>query len=746
MTALSGTLPHFSSWAVLTLCALALSACAGKEPPARPETAELLARLWDDRPSNTAPIQAPDSPPRAGRSSQPSPVIRAGQSVEPQTVRRVGNGLFMAPSSDDDELDDGIVDSVSLSFRDAAVEDVVAAVLGDLLGQNYIIDPAVSGLVTLQTSQPLPRSALLDALDNALRVNGATLVRRSDFFEIRPAGNGAQGHLAPLGVGRRAALGAGHGTHIVPLRYVGAQALRDVLDPMKPSGASVQADPTRNILILSGGSAERARLIELIDAFDVDWMAGMSFVLQPLRSASPETMVQELEAVFGAGADAMSGDLVRFVPVNRLNAILVVSKSPGYLRRVEDWITTFDRGGQGDGREVSVYSVRHGRAKDLAITLGGIYDAGQQTLSVGTTAPGQDTVSLTANAGGGQGVGQGGGVPPSSISRRVDTQDANRDKLIVSNDFMRIIADEQQNSLTILARPADHERVLATLREIDTPPRQVLIEATIAEVQLNDELRFGLQWFFQSGNFTGSFTDPSNGAVSSIVQSAGDLATGTPVSAGLFPGSQAGANVLFQGADAIAVLDALDAITDVQVVSSPQVAVLNNESAVLQVGDQVPITTQAAVSVIDNNAPVVNNVEYRDTGVILVVTPEVKAEHVVLHVEQEVSSVVETTTSGIDSPTIQQRRIESRVAARDGQTVALGGLIRRAFSDSRTGLPILSRLPVLGPLFGATSRRAERTELLVMIRATIIRNDADYQAATDDLRSQLTIMRDLLNP
>lgn len=746
MTALSGTLPHFSSWAVLTLCALALSACAGKEPPARPETAELLARLWDDRPSNTAPIQAPDSPPRAGRSSQPSPVIRAGQSVEPQTVRRVGNGLFMAPSSDDGGLDDGIVDSVSLSFRDAAVEDVVAAVLGDLLGQNYIIDPAVSGLVTLQTSQPLPRSALLDALDNALRVNGATLVRRSDFFEIRPAGNGAQGHLAPLGVGRRAALGAGHGTHIVPLRYVGAQALRDVLDPMKPSGASVQADPTRNILILSGGSAERARLIELIDAFDVDWMAGMSFVLQPLRSASPETMVQELEAVFGAGADAMSGDLVRFVPVNRLNAILVVSKSPGYLRRVEDWITTFDRGGQGDGREVSVYSVRHGRAKDLAITLGGIYDAGQQTLSVGTTAPGQDTVSLTANAGGGQGVGQGGGVPPSSISRRVDTQDANRDKLIVSNDFMRIIADEQQNSLTILARPADHERVLATLREIDTPPRQVLIEATIAEVQLNDELRFGLQWFFQSGNFTGSFTDPSNGAVSSIVQSAGDLATGTPVSAGLFPGSQAGANVLFQGADAIAVLDALDAITDVQVVSSPQVAVLNNESAVLQVGDQVPITTQAAVSVIDNNAPVVNNVEYRDTGVILVVTPEVKAEHVVLHVEQEVSSVVETTTSGIDSPTIQQRRIESRVAARDGQTVALGGLIRRAFSDSRTGLPILSRLPVLGPLFGATSRRAERTELLVMIRATIIRNDADYQAATDDLRSQLTIMRDLLNP
>ncbi len=243
------------------------------------------------------------------------------------------------------------------------------------------------------------------------------------------------------------------------------------------------------------------------------------------------------------------------------------------------------------------------------------------------------------------------------------------------------------------------------------------IEATIAEVTLNDELRFGLQWFFETGDFAGILSTSELGGVSQV-----------------FPG----ANFLFQGSNANVVLSALDSVTDVRVISSPQIIVLNNESAVLQVGDQVPIVTRSAVSVTDLDAPQVNNLEYRDTGVILQVTPHVNSSGLVmLDVRQEVSDVVRTTSSGIDSPTIQQRRLESRVAAQSGQMIALGGLIRENVRENRSGLPLLSRLPVLGPLFGTTTQARDRTELLVLLTPDVLTSAADVDMVTAEVKTRL---------
>ncbi len=708
------------------VCLALLAGCADQKA-ADDRKLTQMARAWGINTPVTLeghePIRKGDA--ASGEKPAPEPSTTAqilpivDETPETGTVEMRGSGRFVTePSSRIATQDDGD-EGVSLNFRNADLEDVVESIIGKILNENYIIDPAVSGQVTLQTSRPIPRATLLETLDNALRVNGATLIRRADLYEVRPVSAHANGHLSPVTVGRQSDGGLGHGTHIVPLRHVGARALKEAIMPLVPQGAAIEADPARNILLVTGGAPERAKIIDLVNSFDVDWMAGMSFALVPLQAASADAITQELSSVFQNTEDGLSADMVRFIALERLNAVLVMAKSPSYLDKVNRWIATFDRGSQDDGRRVYIYPVEHGRASDLALMLGGIFDAQQQTLDSPGTAPGANTVNVSAGGAGGAEGGEGTG-----ILRRVSAPEARSTKLVISNDRMRIVADDEQNTLAILARPADYTLLVSSLRQLDKTPVQVLIEATIAEVALNDELRFGLQWFFESGDFQGLLTTSRLGDVSQV-----------------FPGF----NLLFQGSNARVILDALDSISDVEVVSSPQVVVLNNQPAVLSVGDQVPIVTRSSVSVQDPDAPLVNSLEYRDTGVILEVRPRVNSSDlVVLHVLQEVSDVVQTTTSGIDSPTIQQRIVESHVAVKSGQTIALGGLIRESMDDSRTGLPMLARIPVLGALFGSTTKRRERTELLVLITPHVLKTSTDIDAATNELKDRLSTMEVML--
>jgi general secretion pathway protein D len=174
------------------------------------------------------------------------------------------------------------------------------------------------------------------------------------------------------------------------------------------------------------------------------------------------------------------------------------------------------------------------------------------------------------------------------------------------------------------------------------------------------------------------------------------------------------------------------------VLSSPELFVLNNHTASLQVGDQVPVTTQSAVSIETSTAPLVNSVEYRDTGVILKVTPRVNDSGLVLlDIAQEVSDVATTDTSNIDSPTIQQRKISSSVAVQDGETIVLGGLIKDNRSNIKAGLPYLRDIPVLGELFGSRDKTHDRTELMVLLTPKVVRDQTDVQALTRELQHKL---------
>jgi general secretion pathway protein D len=263
----------------------------------------------------------------------------------------------------------------------------------------------------------------------------------------------------------------------------------------------------------------------------------------------------------------------------------------------------------------------------------------------------------------------------------------------------------------------------ASLKKLDIVPMQVRIEAAIAEVTLTDDLNYGIQYLFHNKKFTGVLTDAPTVSVAPNLPGFSAFISSSKISA---------------------ILDLLQTVTDVHVISSPQLMVLNNQTATLQVGDQVPVATQSAVSVTTPGAPVVNSIEMKDTGVILKVTPRVNASGMVLmDVSQEVSDVAPTTSSTLNSPTIQERKITSSIAVRDGETIALGGMIKDSTTNGKNGIPLLQDIPVMGALFGDNSVAKNRTELLALITPRVVRNDVDVRQITQEMKQQISAVQEL---
>ena len=706
----------------LLAAALAMAAAACQLPRETPPPAEV---------TEPAP-----TPPREPIPVAP-PVAVASQDLEPMIDRGTGTFVRSPPGPSTAAVTRNAAGEVTLNVVDADVREVVRMVLQDALGANYVIDPGVQGTITVQTSEPVPASDLVPILDAVLRVNGAALVRAGDLFKVVPVEAAISSGPRPAIRPRPEAGAPGFGIQVVPLQFATAAEVAELLAPFAPPGGALQVDPDRNLLLLAGSPDELNTLSELVAMFDVDWLAGMSFGLFPLKQAAPTDLVAELEQVFGGPEAGPLAGVVRFVPIERLNAVLAISAQPGYLDRVRTWIERLDRTGNGGEEGVYVYPVQNGRAADLAAVLSEIFDI--RTATVGPSdllAPGLEAGEISSTGfelgrGDIEDQDQGDEEPP--VGRRPVRPGLGRAPGMefaparggLQEGEIRVIADDTTNSLVIRATARDYRKIQEALRQLDIMRLQVLIEATIAEVALEGQLRFGVEWFFRFGDFSATFSRLSAAAVP-----------------GPFPGAVTGQlpgfSALLANADVRVILNALEQVTDVNVISSPQLLVLDNQTARLQVGDQVPIATQSAVSITDPDAPVVNSIEQRDTGVILSVTPRVNASGLVfMEIEEETSDVVPTTTSNIDSPTIRQRRVSSTVAVQSGETVVLGGLIQDDIEEAQTGIPVLHRLPIVGPLFGVTDNRNRRTELLVVITPRVIRNPDQARAVTEELRQRL---------
>jgi general secretion pathway protein D len=665
---------------------------------------------------------------RAPTALGPSPQDE-GESV--QRVVQRGTGTFLSPPGRRARasVTTAAAGGITLNVVDGELRDVVRMVLESALGGNYTIDPSVSGRITIQTTRPLPAEDLLPVLDSVLRMNGAALVQTGDLFQVVPIDQALRSGPIPEVTPVPGAGTPGFGFQVVPLRFASATGLGAILEPFLPHGGTIQVDAMRNILLLAGSSNQLASLRELVSIFDVDWMLGMSFGLFPLENAAAAELAQELDQIFEGPEKAPFGALARFVPIERLNAILAVTPQPDYLDHAETWIKRLDRMGHSEESQIYVYPVQNARAANLAELLSELFGAKAATVGAPSLlARGREAVQLGSIEGFELGAVAGspeeaearsalpgaGAALLSPISAASGAQPGEQREI-------RIIADDATNSLVIRALPREYQQIREAIERLDTLPLQVLIEATIAEVTLSDELRYGVEWFFRSGDFQATFSQRLGGGV-------------TPS----FPGFSA----LFSAADVSVVLSALERVSDVDVISSPQLLVLDNQTARLQVGDQVPITVQQAIPISGGTDTIVNSIELRDTGVILTVTPRVNAGGlVVLEIQQEVSNVVQSgtlTESEQATPTINQRQVSTTVAVQSGETVALGGLITDNFDRSRSGVPILSSVPVIGVLFSTNSRVNNRTELLVLLTPRVIDSPERARAVTEELRRRLS--------
>ncbi|MGB5494218.1 MAG: type II secretion system secretin GspD, partial [Sedimenticolaceae bacterium] len=643
-----------------------------------------------------------------------------------------GTGRFVGPpAAEVPAVSSDSPGEFTLNFQNADLREVIAVVLGDLLAANYVLDPAVQGGVTLQTSRALRREDLLPTLETLLRVHGFAAVKSDDGYHVLPLAKAVRGQLTPQLGDSNAPIPPGFALRIVPLSYIAASEMAEILEPIVQGNSIVRVDNRRNLLILAGTGSELNYILDTIEVFDVDWVKGMSVGFFPLQNASAVELEAKLQGILGAKGGLMDEGgaqvgLVRIAVVESANGLLVVTPQPAYLETIGEWIERLDQidAVGGDERELYVYRVKSGEAAGLAELLNALLGGSSTTVSGERVnlAPGERPVTLNTPAGNAL----TGDTPLAAASPPVARSQG---RLVVTEsteDGIRVVADESRNSLLITATAREYRKIKKALTQLDIPPLQVMIEATIIEVELKGDLRFGLQWFFSgsSGDYTG------NASLDGTIDGGSGSGLG-----GIFPGFNF--SIINGAGEVRAVFSALAEDSLINVLSSPSVMVLDNGTARIQVGDQVPIATQQQQSTAEN-ANVVNTIQYRDTGIVLEVTPRVTpGGQVTMVVSQEVSDVSATQTSTLDSPTISTRQISSTVAVQDGQAVILGGLIRERTGNSNGGIPGLKNLPGIGWLFGEQVDSSQRRELVVILAPRIIVNAEDVERVTDDFRSRM---------
>ncbi len=607
----------------------------------------------------------------------------------------------------------------SLNFDDADLGEVAKVVLSDILGQNYVLSPKVAGRVTLQTTEALTKEELIPTLEMVLRMNNAALVKDGRIYHIEPTAEA-------LFISNIASSKVGYQTRVIPVRNVAAQEVADIIKPLVHEKTILHVDGNRNILVASGTAEEIARVVDLVSTFDIDILKGRSFGLFSLAHVDPDTVIKELEGIFHQKAKGDESAFFQFMPIQRLNAVLAVTHQSRYLKDIENWVFRLDKANTAAGGGVNVYKVQHANAEDLANTLNEIFTGASSKSTSAKVAPGQ-TASEITNKSPTEISTSNTAVPKSSSSSHAGTGTAK----VADVDNVRIISDKANNALVIVATPQEYAVVKPIIEQLDVVPLQVLIDATIASVQLKDELKYGIAWYLHNnGSAVGSALGGTQlGSIAYATTAA--FATG-------------GLSAVYNSGAVSAILSSQADKNNLNVISSPSLMILNNQKAKINVGDQVPIQTSTSSLPVSSSTATPSialgsSIQYKDTGVTLEVTPRVNANGMVIMDIKQIFSVPVLTTTGVaTSPTIQKKEIESSIAVNDGETIVLGGLIDDTNNAVKSGFPILYELPWVGSLFGNTTYTRTKNELVILITPRVVKSKQDSRQISDEFKRKLT--------
>jgi general secretion pathway protein D len=515
--------------------------------------------------------------------------------------------------------------------------------------------------------------------------------------------------------------------------------MEKILKPYARPNAIVSVDAGRNLITVAGTRAELENYLRTIQVFDVDWMATMSVGVFPLQAGRANDVVQDLERVFGEQGKSPVAGMFRFMPLDSTNAVMVIASQPDYLDDIQQWIERIE-GGTGDGRLYS-YELKYINARDLANRLSEVFGGASSGGNSGgaSVMPGLqpteirdggiDDKSGVSTAAIGAAPGQGANLPQA-------TQGSGRVTLKVDGADVGVSAVEDTNSLLVRANPAQWKSIREVIDRIDVMPMQVHLEAQVVSVALKGALQYGVSWFFDNAVDDAGLPYPTGrnswgsygGGVQPLEGGLGNLLSWT-----------------FLGRNAAAIVSALDNVTDVRTLSAPSVVAYNNKEANLNVGQKIPI---ASVSINPNNDSdaTYSTVQYLETGIILKVRPRITRDGMVfLDIVQEISKPTGVVDAN-GNVRIDTSKVTTSVAAPSGETIVLAGLISDGADKSSTGVPGLSRIPVLGGLFGYQGSTKTRDELVVLITPTVIRNPREARDLTDEYGRRFRALDPIYRP
>ncbi|SFL15477.1 general secretion pathway protein D [Pseudovibrio ascidiaceicola] len=615
-------------------------------------------------------------------------------------------------------------DVVRLNFRGETLEYFIQQTLGGILQVNYVIDEPLEGAVTFQTEKPIAKDQMLSLVRVLLGRNGYILKLIDQIFHIgRPETIQAIEQFSGVGSAGDLKL------RILPVRSASPDDAAKVLQAILPAGASAVAVEGSNKIAVRARPEDIGAAEELVNSlYNRDNDKTIVSVLR-LQQSSASQVAKQITTLFQQLYPNQVNSPLTVIPLEAQQSLLVAVQSREMLQRVRRITKEVDYSLL-DTPKVRIISLKYLPANEIATQLTQILEGEGGSGSV--APPANEQKQKAQNNGSsarkfpvsatGVSVNPGG----DSINNRFnnanklfdDIAETRGAKVAVAKK-VGIVADTRNNALLVNSTYKEFKHIRDVVQALDLPLSQVVIEATIAEVNINDNLSYGVQWYLSKGNFAGGVGAVAEGA-------------SRPAS----PGGALSLNTV--GVDVV--LKALQNITKVKVISSPYLTVLDGRKARLVIGDQVPFASRSQSSSNDGNVTVTNEVDVKDTGIVLQVEPSIRSNNsVLLQIQQEVSNVVENKTQASLTPTIATRTINSDIVVESGRTILLGGLIQERKSNGESGVPILRKIPVFGELFkDNTSSDTRRTELLVMITPRVVRKQSELQSITQKLRRELS--------
>lgn len=618
-------------------------------------------------------------------------------------------------------------DQIVFNFDDADLYEVIRTI-AELLNINYIVDPNVRGKVTIHTAGGLGKEDLFPVFFQILKVNGLTAIKEGSLYKIVglkdaprlpiTASFGSEGEDVPPG--ERVII------QIIPLKFISAQEMTKVLNPFISAGGIIISGGVSNTLLVVDQGINILKVLRLVEAFDVNVFEMFSNRFYHLEYLDAEEIVETLTNIVDSYGD-IAKDIVNIIAIKRLNDLLVISSNPQAFEKIEVFIRQLDVPSEDVDPRIYVYSVRNGEAKNLCDILNQVFtqkSSGKENGTQGQTKKQYGSTEASRN-------------PFSREARQAKAETAKAKKahaaakkskeIVVSGKMdsagsgtlrgeINITADETRNALIVEAIPSDYRVIEDLLNQIDVLPRQVLIEVVIADISLDKSTEMGIEWTYVKGP----------GSLSTSLLDASLGTTGFKYTIGLADRWSSALNFLATEGK-------------VDIVSAPSVLASDNKEAKIDVSREIPVASSEYTYTSSDNPLLETSIEYRNTGVILSVTPHINERGLVtMEVSQEVSELGPyVNVGGSEYPSFTQRIVNTNLTVKHAQTIVIGGLIRESKSDDSSGAPWLVDIPIIRYLFGKETKRDKKTELIILITPHVIISLEDVDAVTEEFKSKV---------